>query len=474
MQKNLYGIILAGGSGTRLWPLSRQFTPKQLLRLTGDLTLLQDTIRRLAPVVPAERMIFVIGASLLHEVRRQALEYLGEQASRCIYIPEPVGKNTAPAILLGALVVRSLDPRGVVLAAPSDHVVTDRSAFLDLLLKAIPAALNGRLVTFGVVPDRAETGYGYIKASSAGAGRDGLILPVERFEEKPSLAKAESFLAEDGYYWNSGMFLFSVETMIGEGKRLLPRMLEELERVDLAGFANLAEVYASLESISIDYGIMEKTSLASVVPFSIGWNDLGSWDSLYSISEHDDRGNLISGNVVAVDTTGSLLMSSKRLVAAAGVSDLIVVDSEDAILILPRGRSQEVRKIVERLKSEARRELLEHPKVQRPWGNYAVIEEGPSYKIKKITVDPGQKLSLQAHNHRSEHWVVISGEAIVTRGEETFTVRIDESTYIRIGEKHRLENRGAMPLEIIEVQNGTTVSEDDIVRFEDHYGRVNK
>jgi mannose-1-phosphate guanylyltransferase / mannose-6-phosphate isomerase len=466
--KDLYAIILAGGSGTRLWPLSRQLAPKQLLRLTGNLTLLQDTIGRLAPVVAPERMVFVTGASLVHEVRRQATELLGEAASRCRFVAEPVGKNTAPAILLGALLVDRLDPHGVAIAVPSDQVVTDRAGFLRVIEDALPAARDGRLVTFGIVPDRPETGYGYIKA---GAG-EGPVKPVARFEEKPPFPKVKLLLEEGGYYWNSGMFLFSARTMLDEGRILLPAMMRELSRIELPSLDGLAEAYPGLEPVSIDYGVMERTARASVIQADIGWSDVGSWDSLFAISERDADGNFSSGNVVSVESSDCLFMGAKRLVAAVGVSDLIVVDSEDAVLVCPRGRSQEVRKIVDRLKGEGRRELLEHLTVTRPWGAYTVMEEGPTYKIKKITVDPGHKLSLQSHSHRSEHWVIIAGTATVTRGEETFEVATNESTYIHIGERHRLENRAAVPLEIIEVQNGENVSEEDIVRFDDHYGRV--
>jgi mannose-1-phosphate guanylyltransferase/mannose-6-phosphate isomerase len=295
---------------------------------------------------------------------------------------------------------------------------------------------------------------------------------VSQFEEKPPREKAEQFVREGGYYWNSGMFLFSAATMMEEARRFLPALAEEVGRVDPRTLANLADAYARVEPVSLDYGIMEKTEKAAVLPVSLGWSDVGSWDSLYLIADKDPQGNVVTGNVIPVDSSGCLLMGSEHMVAAVGVSDLIVVDTEDALLVCPRGRSQEVRKVVDRLRGDGRRDLLEgHVTVQRPWGSFIVLEEGPTYKIKKITVDPAHSLSLQTHQHRSEHWVVVRGTAEVTKGEETFTVNTNQSTYIAIGERHRLANLTTEPLEIIEVQNGELVSEEDIVRIDDPYGR---
>ena len=467
---DLFAVILAGGSGTRLWPLSRQYSPKQLLNLAddGELSLLQDTVRRLGSRVTPDRMVIVTSEGLRPEIKRQISDYLAPGADRCLIVGEPSGRNTAPAVLLGAMLVQRKEPDAVIIAAPADHVVQDSAAFEPALDTSVRAAAAGCLATFGITPHRPETGYGYIRA---GEKRDGYFL-VEKFEEKPSIEKAESFLEKGGYLWNSGMFCFRASTIIDEARRYLPEMMRALEEVDLETLSGLERAYGEIEAISIDHGIMEKTRKAVVVPLSAGWSDVGSWDSLYEIGNKDADGNLTRGDVLAFDTSGSLLVGSGRMLAVTGMKDIIVVDAEDAILVCPRGKSQDVRKVVGRLDEEGRTEHLMHPTVQKPWGSYKVLEKGRGYLVKRITVDPGQKLSLQMHRHRSEHWVVVTGKALVTVGEETAVKETDEETFIPPLTRHRLENVGQGPLDIIEVQYGKVISEDDIIRFEDIYGRV--
>ncbi|NOY87178.1 MAG: mannose-1-phosphate guanylyltransferase/mannose-6-phosphate isomerase [Deltaproteobacteria bacterium] len=467
---DLFAVILAGGSGTRLWPLSRQYSPKQLLNLAddGELSLLQDTVRRLGSRVTPDRMVIVTSEGLRPEVKRQISDYLAPGADRCFIVGEPSGRNTAPAVLLGAMLIQRKDPDAVIIAAPADHIVQDSAAFELALDTSVRAAAAGCLATFGITPHRPETGYGYIRA---GEKRDGYFL-VEKFEEKPSIEKAESFLEKGGYLWNSGMFCFRASTIIDEARRYLPEMMRALEEVDLETLSGLERAYGEIEAISIDHGIMEKTRKAVVVPLSAGWSDVGSWDSLYEIGSKDADGNLTRGDVLAFDTSGSLLVGSGRMLAVTGMKDIIVVDAEDAILVCPRGKSQDVRKVVGRLDEEGRTEHLMHPTVQKPWGSYKVLEKGRGYLVKRITVDPGQKLSLQMHRHRSEHWVVVAGKALVTVGEETAVKEADEETFIPPLTHHRLENVGQEPLDIIEVQYGKVISEDDIIRFEDIYGRV--
>ncbi|GBE15769.1 MAG TPA: mannose-1-phosphate guanylyltransferase/mannose-6-phosphate isomerase [Proteobacteria bacterium] len=467
---DLFALILAGGSGTRLWPLSRRYSPKQLLSLAdeGGLSLLQDTVRRLESRVASDRMVIVTSHGLRPEIKRQISDYLAPAADNCLIVGEPSGRNTAPAILLGAMLIQRRDSDAVVIVAPADHIIQDPGAFGRALDTAEKAAAAGSIVTFGIPPLRPETGYGYIQA---GEKMNGCFV-VEKFEEKPTLERAENFLEKGDYLWNSGMFCFTASTIIDEARRYLPEMMTALEMVELESLSGLERAYDELEAISIDHGVMEKTRKAVVVPLSAGWSDVGSWDSLYEIGSRDADGNLIRGDVMAFDTSGSLLVGSGKMLAVTGMKDVIVVDAEDALLICPRGESQDVRKIVGRLDEEGRTEHLMHPTVQKPWGSYRVLEEGSGYLVKRITVDPGQKLSLQMHRHRSEHWVVVAGRALVTVGEETTVQEVNEKTFIPTQTRHRLENAGPESLNIIEVQLGDVISEDDIVRFEDIYGRI--
>ncbi len=475
----MYAVILAGGSGTRLWPLSRELYPKQLLRLTGNRTLLQETADRLLELTPAERILTVTNRRQRFEVAGQLSEIAPPLAAN-VFV-EPEAKNTAPAIALAAVFIRERDPEALMLVAPSDHLILDRKGFGEAVQRARGAAQEGGLVTFGVTPTRPETGYGYIEALG-GREDGGGPFKVKRFVEKPDRDTAESYLSQGGYYWNAGMFLWRAGSFLDEVSRHLPEVDGELEALGRAleeeeagavrsGGAALQSVYERLPRISVDHGIMERTGNAHVVPADIGWSDIGSWESLYDISAKDEAENVFQGDVIDIDARGCLVFDDKRLVALVGCRDLAVVSTDDALLVCERTRTQEVGEIVEHLKKRSREEYLAHRTVRRPWGTYTVLEAGERFRIKHLTVKPSGRLSLQMHYHRSEHWVVVSGSARVTVGEETFFMKSGESTYIPLCARHRLENPGAIPLSIIEVQNGDYLGEDDIVRFEDTYGR---
>lgn len=464
----VHAVILAGGSGTRLWPWSRQQLPKQFLRIEGDRSLLEATLDRLQPVVDAKNALIVTGAEHARGEAYQAL-----QAFRKLL--EPVGRNTAPAIALAAawLSRGGDDPMLVVL--PADHVIRDRAAFHEALNRAIATAQDGALVTFGIRPTRPETGYGYIRAVTDGSA----VVPVERFTEKPDLVTAEAFLSDGHYWWNSGMFVWKASSILAEVERLLPEVHAVLDRIraewDRAGCDDpqpaVAAHFSAMPSISIDYGVLERSDRVRLVPCDIGWSDVGSWDAVHDLAARDARGNALRGNALEIDCENTLLHGDQRLVAAVGVRDLCVVETADAILIAPRGQTQRVREVYDELRRRDATECRLHLTVQRPWGSYTVLEESPGYKMKRISVSPGASLSLQRHQHRSEHWIVVSGTATVTRGEDVFTVAPNASTYIPIGVRHRLENRGRIPLQIIEVQVGEYLEEDDIERFDDVYDR---
>jgi mannose-1-phosphate guanylyltransferase/mannose-6-phosphate isomerase len=390
---------------------------------------------------------------------------------------EPVGRNTAPAIAVAAALLLDEGTDPVMVVLPADHVIRDVPAFQHALRQAVDAAAAGRLVTFGLRPDRPETGFGYIKA---GAG-SGPTLPVESFIEKPNLATAERFVAEGGYYWNSGMFVWRASVILREIEQHLPEVAAVLAdlRADWKRGGDAAAAMKShfhrMPGVSIDYGVLEKSANVALVPCDIGWSDVGSWDAIHDIAEKDERGNAFQGNVLALDCSNTLIRGGKRLIAAIGLEDLCIVETPDAILISRRGQSQRVREVVDALAARKSTEHIEHRTSQRPWGSYTVLDdESEKFKIKRIEVRSGAGLSLQRHQHRSEHWVVVSGTATVTRGEDTEIVAKNESTYIPIGVKHRLENRGKVPLQIIEVQVGEYLDEDDIERFDDQYGRADK
>ena len=462
---SICSVILAGGSGSRLWPLSRAGRPKQFLKLHGEDTMLQVTIKRLKGL-DVQSSIVICN----EEHRFLVAEQLSEINRLGSIILEPVSRNTAPAIALAALTAKD-DPLLLVLAA--DHVIKDEAAFNEAVLRAIPHAQAGKLVTFGILPSYPHTGYGYIKR-----GKD-LVdgFEVQAFVEKPSLDVAESYLTSGEYFWNSGMFLFRASTYLEELKKFRPDILEQCQ-------ASVMEVKADLDFLridkhtfeacadeSVDYAVMEKTSHAVVVPMDSGWSDIGSWSSLWDISEKDSEGNSTNGDVLLHKTQNSYVRTDNTLVAVIGVTDLVVVSTKDALIVSHKDSIQDVKIIIESLKTQGRSEWHLSREVYRPWGKYDSIDRGERYQAKRITVKPGAKLSVQMHHHRAEHWVVVSGTARVTNGDRTFLLSENESTYIPIGVVHALENPGKVELELIEVQSGSYLGEDDIVRFEDLYGR---
>lgn len=466
---SICAVVLAGGSGSRLWPLSRQQLPKQFLRLDGAHSLLQGTIERLSPLIKPADVLIVTGEE---HAKGEAYHALSPYQT----LLEPVGRNTAPAIALAAAFLQQQGGDPIMVVLPADHIIKDVQAFQSSLRHAIEAAHNGMLVTFGIQPTRPDTGFGYIKATPADNSQS--VFAVERFTEKPDLATAKQFLHDGGYYWNSGMFVWKASAILREIQQHLPEVHAVLQ--DMLDSCHSGEAFEQvvrkqfhrMPAISVDVGVLEKCANVGLVPCEIGWSDVGSWDAVYEIAGKDENNNALQGNVLALDCKNSLIRGDKRLVAAIGMEDICVVETPDAILITKRGQSQRVREVVEALKQRGAKEQLTHVTVQRPWGSFTVLEnESSGFKIKRITVIPGGKLSLQSHQHRSEHWVVVSGTATVVHGEDTLTIAKNESTYIPIGVKHRLENRGVIPLQIIEVQVGEYLEEDDIQRFDDQYGR---
>ena len=469
----VHPVILSGGSGTRLWPMSRTLYPKQILPLVGEHSLLQQAALRVdglpgfAPplIIANEEHRFII-AEQLREIG------LATQA----LLLEPVGRNTAPAACVAALSLVAADPDALMLLMPSDHVIEDRAAFLAAVERAAKAARSGRLVTFGIHPERPETGYGYIERGAALSGAEGAF-DLARFVEKPDAATAKTYVASGDFFWNSGIFLFPAALYLGELERLRPDMLAacraafDAARRD-ADFVRLdKEAFAACPADSIDYAVMERTGQAAVVPVSMGWSDLGSWDALWELADKDASGNALIGNVIAEDATNCYLRAEAGMVAALGVEDLIVVATDDAVMLAPRRRAQDVRRLVTRLTAEKRAEADTLPRVHRPWGSYETLHAGHRVQVKHILVKPGGKLSLQMHHHRAEHWVVVQGTAKIRRGDEEIILTEDQSTYIPLGTWHRLENPGKIALHVIEVQSGAYLDEDDIVRREDHYGR---
>jgi len=473
--KPIYAVILAGGSGTRFWPLSREATPKQMLKVFGDRTMIQHTALRLGGLVPDNNLVIVTGRKYEYDISRQMAEVCN--ASKIKVLAEPVGRNTAPAIGLAAISIKKKSPDAVMVVMPSDHVILHDARFREIISAAAGLAEEGYLTTIGIVPNRPETGYGYIQRGPAVLkSRQTPGFRVKRFVEKPDLKKAKTYLASGDYFWNSGIFIWRVKDILAEIRRQMPDLHEGLVRIEKAmGKKNEQEVITSvfnkLPSVSVDYGIMEHAPKVAVLPADMGWSDVGSWLALEEITEADSSGNIISGNVIDIGSKGTIVQGGKRLVATIGLKGIVVVDTPDATLVCSKDRTQDVKMVVDELKKKGADELIEHLTVNRPWGSYTVLETGERYKIKRIVVKPGAKLSYQMHHHRSEHWVVVSGTARVTIGEKTFNVHPNESTFVPVSQKHRLENPGRVPLEMIEVQSGDYMGEDDIVRFDDEYGR---
>lgn len=475
----MYAVIMAGGSGTRFWPLSREKMPKQLLKIGGQDTLIQQTVNRILPLIKKEDVFIVTHPGLADDIGRQlSAKFTGAWDRN--FILEPEAKNTAPALGLAALHLNRINPDSIMIVLAADHSIRKTDDFLGVLKKAAKAAEQDYLVTIGIKPIRPETGYGYIKAGDILEGaRDEGVCKVEKFVEKPDLETAKEYVKNGRYYWNSGMFVWKTRTFLREIEKHQPALYAGLAQIQRS-LGNgkegdvAQEVFRGLASVSVDYAVMEKTDRAAVVPADIGWSDVGSWSALDEVAERDSSGNIVLGNVIDIGSHDSVIYAEKRLVATIGLKDAIVVDTPDATLVCSKDRAQDVKKVVDELKKRGSGERLIHRTVHRPWGNYTILEEGERYKIKRIEINPEAKLSHQMHHHRSEHWVVVTGTARVTNGDRVFDVHPNESTYIPMSTKHRLENPGKIPLQIIEVQNGEYLEEDDIVRYDDDYKRHEK
>ena len=467
-QSKQYAIILCGGSGTRLWPLSRTLRPKQLLALNGEQTLLQQTASRLLQHVNATNLFTVTHEDHKFEVKGQLAEVA--PAAIANVLAEPCARNTLPAIAWAVSQIHQKDPNAIVGVFASDHAIDNQAAFLHAWQTAELAAQDDYLVLLGIKPHEAATGYGYIKPSQQLDYKSSLpIHQVAQFVEKPNSEKAAQFVA-DGYLWNSGMFVFKASAFMQMLAQYQPEMALQMNAITPE---NVGETYANFANISMDYGLAEKADKVTVVPVDMAWSDLGSWDSIYQRHAKDADNNVMHGDVFAQDTTNSLLWSQTSLLATAGLDNIVVIQTADATLICDRSRTEEIKTLVARVKAH-KPELTEiHQTVYRPWGSYTVLEESTNFKIKRIVVNPGAKLSMQMHKHRAEHWVVVSGVATITNNEIEFTLNENQSTYISKTHKHRLENKGSEPLAIIEVQCGDYVGEDDIIRFDDKYGRLN-
>ncbi len=474
MTARVHPVILSGGSGTRLWPMSRALHPKQLLPLVSERSLLQEAALRVADATVFGPPLVIANDEHRFMVAEQLR--LAEITTRAIVL-EPTGRNTAPAVAVAALLLLQAETDALLLVMPSDHVIGDVPAFRAAIGRAAEAAQTGHLVTFGITADRPETGYGYIRRGDAIAGAHGSFA-VAAFVEKPDRARAETYLASGEHYWNSGIFLIPAALLVTEMERLHPATLAacrtalERAKADLDFLRLDRDAFATCENISLDYAVMEHTRHAAVVPVEMGWSDVGTWDALWQIGAKDAAGNVLSGDVVAEDSKNSYLRSEVGFLAALGVEDLVVVATGDATLIAHRSRAADLKTLIARLERDGRPELAAHPLVHRPWGTYRTIHAGERVQVKHIMVKPGGKLSLQMHHHRAEHWVVVYGTAKVVRGNDEIMLYEDQSTYIPLGTQHRLENPGKIPLHLIEVQSGSYLGEDDIVRFEDTYGRA--
>lgn len=470
----IHPVILSGGAGTRLWPLSRAAYPKQLLPLVSQRSLLQETASRNLSDVGFAAPLLICNEEHRFLVDEQ-LRQIGVEPQAILL--EPTARNTGPAIAAAALWLLARDPDALMLVQPSDHVISEPAEFHRAVMRGLAAAQQGRLVTFGVKPTRAETGYGYIQGGGPIEGADG-VLAVDRFVEKPDRVTAERFLHDGGFFWNSGIFLLGARTYLDELARINPTMLAACERAVQAGHEDLAFFrlgdgpFAEAPSLSIDHAVMERTGRAAVVPVDMAWSDVGSWHALREIGHSDADGNVLHGDVVAERVHNSYIRAESRLVAAIGVDNVVVVATDDAVLVANADDAPQVSRLVETMRRQKRSEPDQHITGYRPWGNYRSVDQGDRFQVKRITVKPGAKLSLQKHYHRAEHWVVVQGTALVQRGEERMLVRENESVYIPIGTEHRLENPGKLPLQLIEVQSGPYLGEDDIVRIADNYGRA--
>lgn len=465
-------VILSGGSGTRLWPLSRALRPKQLLPLLNDSTMIQNTVLRFSNMSNMAAPIIVCNEEHRFTIAEQMREI--EVVANAIIL-EPCARNTAPAVAVAAMQSNKIDEQAILLILPADHVIENLDAFHSAVQQAFIAAQNDCLVTFGIVANSPETGYGYIKAGTQQIGEN--IYKVDQFVEKPDKATAERYLDEGGYYWNSGMFMFKASVFLKELERFNPdiyaasKLSSDNAKSDMDFIRLNNDAFANSPSDSIDYAVMEKTEKAVVVPVDMGWSDIGSWSALWEVSAGDEQGNVKHGDVRVIDTTNNYIRAESRLVTVIGVHDHVIVETADAVLVAHRDAAQDVKQIVDVLKKEKRDEVNIHRKVYRPWGSYECIDTDMRFQVKRITVNPGARLSLQLHHHRAEHWIVVKGTARVTCNDDVYLLSENESTFIPLGSKHRLENSGKIPLELIEVQTGSYLGEDDIVRFEDVYGR---
>ena len=462
----MYGIILAGGSGSRLWPLSRELYPKQLLKLDGELSLLQSTFKRLNRFIKAENIISITNIKHANDVKFQ----LGQIDKNSTVLAEPMAKNTAPAIAVTLEYLRQLkNPEEIVIIAPSDPLIKDNKGFEQTVAEGLISAENGNIVTFGITPSYPETGYGYIKTNGDVFG----IKKVDKFVEKPNLETAKQYIAEGNYYWNSGIFMAKVSTLLAEFEKFAPKIYENLKMLDFKQSNTIKYgVFENMPLISVDYAVMEKSDKITLCPLKSDWSDLGSWQSLYDISDKDENGNVFEGHIISEDVENSFIYSDKKVVAAIGLKDVILVNTEDAILACNKNDSQAVKKVFEKLKADDDKAHLVHKTVFRPWGWYTCLAEGEGYLTKVICVSPGQKLSIQSHNHRSEHWVVLEGKAKVILNDTDNYLEAGQSIDIPLQAKHSLQNPYDKELKIIEVQKGDYISEDDIIRYEDIYGRL--
>lgn len=467
-------VILAGGSGTRLWPLSRELYPKQLISLVDNDTMLQNTIKRLDGVEKKGAPIIICNEDHRFMVAEQ-IRQIG--VMNPMIMLEPMGKNTAPAVAVAAIQAFYSDPEAILLIMPADHYIENTEAFVATVNKAATMASGSIMMTFGIVPESPETGYGYIKASKSYDDDKGAFC-IEKFVEKPDLATAKKYVESGEYYWNSGMFMFRAATYLEELSKFAPEMVKHCETAVKLGKSDLdfirldKESFSECPSDSIDYAVMEKTDSGVMIPLKAGWNDLGSWQSLWQTGKKDCNMNVLHGDTLIHDVKNSYIHASERMVAAIGLENHIIIETSDAILVSPMDRSQDIKHLVSRLKKSERSEAKIHRKVYRPWGSYESIDFAERFQVKRITVKPGGVLSLQKHYHRAEHWIVVKGTALVTKDSESFLLKEDESTYLPLGVTHRLENPGKIPLELIEVQTGPYLGEDDISRFEDVYGRT--